>query len=451
MKRPIVFSGAIWTLVAALVLLMAITGRCGAPGAGAAQNKPEETVDAHPFDAAHCFDEVWATIKDGFWDPHFQGVDWDEAKSRYRPRALGAPDHEAFAAVVNQMLAELRTSHTHYYTRWDPDYYSLQAVFVSQSLAGYGTSDPSVLEQRKPGLYSSDGRPQRAGIGVATKLIEGRHYVSYVFAGSPAEKAGIVLGDWLVQVDGKPFHPIRSFDGQAGRTLEILVQNGPAESTRRLVRLEPIVREERVLFEGDSEARTRIIEHRGHRIAYTRLCWLSGWNIRNTFDQCLGESRASDGVIIDIRDGFGGAPPEEFIDPFLRKGLEDVTTAFIKGNRKLEAKLVCDGPIVLLINQGSRSGKEVLAYYFKKTGLATLLGEQTAGCVSVGRWKRISRDSMLYYAAYKMLIDEKSLESVGVEPDIVVPFDIRFAGGRDIQLERAKDEIVRQIEKNKVQ
>jgi len=38
------------------------------------------------------------------------------------------------------------------------------------------------------------------------------------------------------------------------------------------------------------------------------------------------------------------------------------------------------------------------------------------------------------------------LEGVGVEPDILVPFDIRFAAGQDIQLERAKDEIVKLIE-----
>ena len=45
-----------------------------------------------------------------------------------------------------------------------------------------------------------------------------------------------------------------------------------------------------------------------------------------------------------------------------------------------------------------------------------------------------------------MLIDGKLLEGVGVEPDIEVPFDIRFAAGKDIQLERAKKEIVRLIE-----
>jgi len=45
-----------------------------------------------------------------------------------------------------------------------------------------------------------------------------------------------------------------------------------------------------------------------------------------------------------------------------------------------------------------------------------------------------------------MLIDGKRLEGVGVGPDVEVPFDIRFAAGKDIQLERAKNEIVQLIE-----
>ena len=57
---------------------------------------------------------------------------------------------------------------------------------------------------------------------------------------------------------------------------------------------------------------------------------------------------------------------------------------------------------------------------------------------------------MLLYGAAMLDIDGKHLEGVGVAPDIEVPFDIRFAGGKDIQLERAKDEMVKLIEaKNK--
>jgi carboxyl-terminal processing protease len=75
-------------------------------------------------------------------------------------------------------------------------------------------------------------------------------------------------------------------------------------------------------------------------------------------------------------------------------------------------------------------------------------GEDISNCFPGigGRKKEISSDSFLYYGACDMLIDGKRLEGVGVEPDIEVPFDIRFAAGRDIQLQRAEDEIVRLIE-----
>ena len=63
--------------------------------------------------------------------------------------------------------------------------------------------------------------------------------------------------------------------------------------------------------------------------------------------------------------------------------------------------------------------------------------------------ERISGDSLLLYCTHVKIIDSKRLESVGIEPDIKVPFDIRFAGGKDIQLERAKDEMVRLIDTDK--
>ena len=75
------------------------------------------------FVSAECFDKIWQTINVNFWDPNFNGVDWEDTGNRYRPKALAAKNHESFAIVVNQMLAELKTSHTYYYTKWDPEYY----------------------------------------------------------------------------------------------------------------------------------------------------------------------------------------------------------------------------------------------------------------------------------------------------------------------------------------
>jgi carboxyl-terminal processing protease len=173
--------------------------------------KCNEVQTEERYDPNGHFDKIWNFVNDDFWDPNFNGVDWEEARKRYKSKALAAKDHESFAIVVNQMLAELKTSHTRYFTKWEPDYYTLQAALISQRLAAYGTSDTSVLEKSRPGLYSSKAKPHRTGIGVVTKEIDGHFYVNKVLASSPAEKAGIVLGDLLLEVNGQKFHPVRSF------------------------------------------------------------------------------------------------------------------------------------------------------------------------------------------------------------------------------------------------
>jgi carboxyl-terminal processing protease len=308
------------------------------------------------------------------------------------------------------------------------------------------TLGTSALEQYLSDLRSSQRDPQRSGIGVVTKKITGCHYVIAVLNSSPAEKAGILLGDWLVEVDGQPFHPVLSFENKAGQEVNIVIQRGPSESTRRFLKVIPVDKKERELFEKDSQDRPRFIEYRNHRFAYIRLWWLNGSSMRQVLEYGINAANRSEGIIIDIRDGFGGGPPVDFIQPFLENGLETITGESIYRGRTFKSTAVFRKPVVVLINGGSRSGKELLAYYFKKTGKGLLVGERTAGYVTGGKKKRISRDSILYYCVCMIVIDGKRLEGVGVVPDIEVPFDIRFAAGKDIQLERTKDEIVRLIE-----
>lgn len=380
--------------------------------------------EINEFNPAECFDKVWGIINDEFWDLNFNGVDWLDARRRYEQKAIAAEDHESFAEIVNQMLAELKTSHTRYYTKWDPSYYTIQVVFG------------------KPDVH-------RSGIGVITKKIEGRYYVIAVIHSSPAEKAGILLGDWLVEAGGRPFHPIRSFFNKTGREIELVIQRGPSESTRKILRVTPLDMKEKDRLGDDSYASLKTIEYRGHRFAYVRLWWLRGTEMKDTLEFSINQANEAEGIILDIRDGYGGDMGYEFIAPFLQYGLGEVTVESIGRKQTFKSIAGCNKPVVVLINSGSRSGKEVLAYLFKKTGRGVLVGERTAGYVVGGRKKEISSESFLYYGAFDMLIDGKHLEGLGVEPDIEVPFDICFAAGKDTQLQRAKDEVVKLIEASK--
>ena len=384
---------------------------------GSDRKEPEP----NEFNPAEFFDKIWSIINDEFWDPNFNGIDWADARKRYRTTALAAKDHESFAEVVNRMLAELKTSHTRYYTKWDPGYYVLQLVF-------------------------GKAEAHRIGIGVVTKKIEGRHYVIAALHSSPAEKAGILSGDWLVEADGQPFHPIRSFVDKAGQETELIVQRGPSESTRKKLTATPLDMKEKDRMANDSHNSIKIIEYRGRRLAYVRLWWLHGMEMMNALEEGIYRAHEAEGLIIDIRDGYGGDMGYKFIAPFLRYGLGEVTVESTTRKLTIKSGAGYDKPVVVLINSGSRSGKEILAYLFKKTGRGVLVGERTAGYVTGGQKREISSDSLLFYGSSWMLIDGRCLEGVGVEPDIEVPFDIRFAAGKDIQLQRAKNEMVRLIE-----
>jgi carboxyl-terminal processing protease len=97
----------------------------------------------------------------------------------------------------------------------------------------------------------------------------------------------------------------------------------------------------------------------------------------------------------------------------------------------------------MLINGGTRSGKEVLAYGFREYRLGELVGARTEGAVLASTAFLIGDDGLLLLAVEDVLVDGKRLEGVGVEPTIEVPFDQRYAAGADPQLDRAVQVLAR--------
>ena len=92
--------------------------------------------------------------------------------------------------------------------------------------------------------------------------------------------------------------------------------------------------------------------------------------------------------------------------------------------------------MVAIIDGGTRSGMEVLAYSLKKNGVP-LVGAPTAGNVLAGTVYLLPDDSLLELAVADVLVDGKRLENNPVEPDVAVPFDVRYAAGSDPQLDAA--------------
>jgi len=91
------------------------------------------------------FEDVWQTVRDRFYDPHFHGLDWDGVRERYHSNAAQATSEEGRAAVINSMLSELHASHTHYYTPNAPEYYQLAERHV-RFLAPLAFLSPRIVE-----------------------------------------------------------------------------------------------------------------------------------------------------------------------------------------------------------------------------------------------------------------------------------------------------------------
>ena len=94
---------------------------------------------------------------------------------------------------------------------------------------------------------------------------------------------------------------------------------------------------------------------------------------------------------------------------------------------------------VVLIDHGTRSGKELAAAIIKHDGLATLVGSRTAGAFLGGSPVRLFRNRYLVEVAIGHYVPPGigEIEGVGVPPDVAVSPCIRFCRGRDPQLAAA--------------
>ena len=199
------------------------------------------------------------------------------------------------------------------------------------------------------------------------------------------------------------------------------------------------------VYRDAMEKSARIIEADGRKIGYVHIWSYARFQYQQLLEDLLttGKLKDADALIWDLRDGWGGADPG-YLDIFNPRSPTMTLTAR-SGERD-----VVNGkwrrPVVLLINGGTRSGKEVLAYGFKKYGFGQIVGMRSAGALLAGRAHLLSNGSLLLLAVADVSVDGERLEGRGVTPLVIVPFDIRYAQGNDPQLARAIDLLTQTVD-----
>ena len=390
---------------------------------------------ALPLEArASVFDEVWESVQSQFYDPELRGVDWPALKRRYAPLAKAAETQRAKARVINQMLDHLETSHTQYYTSDDTEYYQLLGIFYDRH--------PTLrkdLKKVRPGRS-----PRYTGIGIETELRGKKVFVRDVFHGAPAHDSGLKTGDELVSVDGAPFRPVESFRGKAGRRLKVRIRRASAVQEPIEILVEPAELDGRTLF-LDAIAESIAVEAwEGVRVGYMRMWSFAGPQYRDRMERALlyGALKDADALVLDLRGGWGGASPS-YLNVFSNRSVKWTSTS--REGKTESFPSAWSKPVVLLIDGTCRSGKELLAYAFKKFGLGPVVGERTAGAVVAGTPLVLSDGSILYLAVHDAKVDSVRLEAQGVEPSVSVPFKLPYSAGADPRRTRAFEEAARLV------
>lgn len=262
-----------------------------------------------------------------------------------------------------------------------------------------------------------------------------------VFAGSPAQKAGLREGDVIVAVDGKD---ISSMSVQ--RVVDLI--RGPIGDPVRLT-VRPVGQgDEHVVNVIRQQIQPPTVEFRllANNIGYLQVYGFpenAASQVKSALDTL--DRQGARAWIFDARDNGGGAIDQvtQVLSMFAPRGTVLFYSFDASGKRtdyradgSLRSHLL---PAVVLTNDGTGSGGEVFAAVLRELGAARVVGSQTAGCVGSGEMFSLSDGSGIQVTVAQLLTGEgKTLNQIGVTPDVSVDMGVNdLLQGHDPQLQRA--------------
>jgi carboxyl-terminal processing protease len=291
---------------------------------------------------------------------------------------------------------------------------------VLQSLDPYSAyMNPKLFEDMQTETSGKFG-----GLGIEVTMESGVVKVISPIDDTPASKAGIKAGDYIVKIDGQQvqgkslMEAVNLMRGEVGSSIEITIRRKGTKKAK-------IIKIEREIIEIKSVV-SKLIDY---KIAYLRL---SSFN-QNSAIQLKKEigkfekNKKTIGYIFDLRNNPGGLLSQaiKISDFFLEDG-EIVSTKGrkIRENRKYFAKKgdkINGKPLIILINNGSASASEIVAGALQNHKRAILLGITTFGKGSVQSIIPLKNRGALRLTISKYYLPSgKSISEIGISPDIKV-------------------------------
>ncbi|RMD50420.1 S41 family peptidase [Candidatus Parcubacteria bacterium] len=256
---------------------------------------------------------------------------------------------------------------------------------------------------------------------------------------SPAKKAGLMAGDYIIAVDGEDIvgattdYAVKLIRGEKGTDVTLTILREGEDQALNIT----ITRDE---INIDSVT----WEIRDDGIAVVNISMFNS-DTTDLFRQAVQDivSSGVDKMILDLRNNPGGLLTEAvnvagfWVDgaTVVQEKDGDTVQSFNAGG----TAWLKDMKTVVLVDGGSASAAEILAGALQDYGLATIIGEQTYGKGSVQEYYEFKDGSAIKITTAEWLTAKgRSINEVGITPDIIVPYTYEdYETGKTPQFDKA--------------
>ena len=262
------------------------------------------------------------------------------------------------------------------------------------------------------------------GVGIQIGIKDNRLTVIAPIDGTPADRAGVKAGDFIIKVNEESTKDMTLVDavqkmrGPKGTKVTLTIQReGAAEPmvfvlTREIIKIESV--------------RSKMLDGNMGYIRVTQFQDQTARDVSAALRKLREQKMQS--LILDLRNNPGGLltsaveVSEQFVGPNrlivyikTREGRKD---DYVSHNKEQQPD---DYPIIVLVNEGSASASEIVAGALQDWGRAVVVGVQTFGKGSVQTILPLGDGSGLRLTTAKYYTPKgRSIHGVGINPDIVV-------------------------------
>lgn len=295
------------------------------------------------------------------------------------------PYEKMTETAINQMLRQV-DPYTVYYPK-DKD--RELKMMTTGKYGGVG----AIIQQREEKTDST--KTSKKDKKKADKYV----IISEPYEGKPAQKAGLLAGDRILEIDGKKManksvsEVSDMLRGTPHTSLTVKVQRyGVAEPMEFTVEREEI--------KLPAVSYYTMVDDKVAYILFNEFTENSADDVRRVLDELVKEGAQS--LVFDLRENGGGIIDEavKIVNLFVEKGKTVVST---RGRAKQAERIYCttqnatypDMPVVLLVNKNSASASEIVAGSLQDMKRATLIGERTFGKGLVQSVRQVAYDGYI--------------------------------------------------------